>query len=751
MITIAKLFTTIKKQTKYEITGISLISLALLFLFSFFLVPLKSPISSSKLGAMGVLIVKVCGGITGSGRFLLPIIMIVIGYTIIREKSPNLIKQKIAGMLVLFMCCLTFLHITIDLSDFNSYMAIGFQGNGGGLLGALLSWLLIKGFGKIGSIIILTAFSVTSLLLVTQTSLVEVFKKVIFNTGIGLKNLKIRIFNFIFEEESEPGIEDNFNHNGKKGIPVNFVQNLETPFEEDGPNNQQKPLLPRPLEIISVPEKTKDEPETSLTPFSEDTIISDHNTYQLPPIGLLQSEPRTKNPRINKDITENIHILEDTLESFGVKVKVTHVSCGPTVTRYEMQPCPGVKVSKIVNLADDIALNMASSGVRIEAPVPGKSVVGIEVPKKEVSKVCFREVLESSQFTQSVSKLTVALGQDITGNSVVANLASMPHLLIAGATGSGKSVCMNTLICSILYKAKPSDVKFLMIDPKMVELTNYNGLPHLVSPVITSSKKAAGALKWAVYEMEKRYNIFASTGVKDIHRYNELKSNSGEELPQIVILIDELADLMMVAPGDVEDSICRLAQMARAAGMHLVVATQRPSVDVITGLIKANIPSRIAFAVSSQIDSRTILDMAGAEKLLGRGDMLFNPVGASKPVRVQGVFLSEEEIGSIVSYCKAQAKPEYFDSILVHADNQTEEKEEKEDELFLEAAKLVIDTGQASISHLQRRFRIGYSRAARLMDSMENKGIVGGYEGSKPRKVLVSIDQLEKIQNSSNL
>lgn len=479
------------------------------------------------------------------------------------------------------------------------------------------------------------------------------------------------------------------------------------------------------------------------TPVSRQTLEGEN--FQLPPISLLNKALKIKNPRLNKDLADNVKILEDTLASFGVRIKVTQVTQGPAITRYEAQPAPGVKVSKITNLADDIALSLASADVRIEAPIPGKSVVGIEVPNKEIAMVHFREVLETPEFQETTSKLAVCIGKDITGTPVVADLAKMPHLLIAGATGSGKSVCINTLINSILFKARPDEVKFLMVDPKMVELSNYNGIPHLIAPVVTDPKKAAGALKWIVTEMETRYELFAAAGVRDIIRYNFLRSQEeGEDrptLPYVVVIIDELADLMMVAPGEVEDAICRLAQMARAAGIHLLVATQRPSVDVITGIIKANIPSRIAFGVSSQTDSRTILDMNGAEKLLGRGDMLFYPMGASKPLRIQGCYLGDKEVENVVTFLQNQAKPEYRE--IPHLDVGNRKSEEMEDELFYQASQLFMEGGNASVSLLQRRLRIGYTRAARLMDLLEEKGVVGSFEGSKPREVLMTRGQFE--------
>lgn len=439
------------------------------------------------------------------------------------------------------------------------------------------------------------------------------------------------------------------------------------------------------------------------------------------------------------------HQLEGLLQDFGIKAKVIRVHRGPVITRYELAPAPGVKVSRIVNLADDIALSLAARDVRIEAPIPGKSAIGIEVPNKEPQVVGFREVLETEFFQENSSHLKIALGKDIGGQPVVGDLGKMPHLLVAGATGAGKSVCISAIINSILYNSTPAQVKFLLIDPKVVELSLYNGIPHLVAPVVTDPKRAAAALKWLVKEMEARYELFAQTGVRDIERYNRLQEGGQDTpaLPLIVVIIDELADLMLVA-GEVEETICRLAQMARAAGIHLVLATQRPSVDVITGLIKANIPSRIAFAVSSQIDSRTILDSAGAEKLLGRGDMLFSPQGLNKPLRVQGCLVKDEEVQRIIKYWRDQGKPEYLAVESTFNESVARAGDTGEDDLFGEAGRLIIGTGMASVSFLQRRLKVGYARAARLMDMLEEQGVVGGYEGSKPRQVLISIEEFEE-------
>ena len=474
--------------------------------------------------------------------------------------------------------------------------------------------------------------------------------------------------------------------------------------------------------------------------------------YKFPPISILGKDPKAGTTQSKAQMLATAQKLEDTLKSFGVDAKVMQINQGHTVTRYEVSPSHGVKVSKIVNLADDIALNLAASGIRIEAPIPGKAAVGIEVPNREQQSVYLRTVLESEQFKKFPSKLAFALGQDIAGNAVVTDIAKMPHLLIAGATGSGKSVCINTLITSIIYKAKPDEVKLILVDPKVVELSVYNGIPHLMIPVVTDPKKAAGALNWAVREMLARYNSFAEHSVRDIKGFNAMKAEKGESdfMPQIVIIIDELADLMMASPKEVEDSICRLAQMARAAGIHLIIATQRPSVDVITGVIKANIPSRLAFAVSSGIDSRTILDMNGAEKLLGKGDMLFYPTGMSKPVRIQGAFVTDKEVENIVDFLKKESSgTDYNETVMEEISSavKTGGGAGEHDEYFDNAAELVVNKEKASVSMLQRQFRIGYNRAARLMEELEDAGIVGPEDGSKPRKVLLNKVQLEAYRN----
>lgn len=523
--------------------------------------------------------------------------------------------------------------------------------------------------------------------------------------------------------------------------------------EEEMPVEEVQPVAEEmPTDVPAAePAKPKAQKETAQQPAAPAEPAE--KPYVFPPISLLGRDPGNSGGSGILEQQKNGRKLEMTLKSFGVEARVINVSAGPTVTRYEVSPSQGVKVSKIVNLADDIALNLAASGIRIEAPIPGKAAVGIEVPNKETKSVYLRTVLESDAFRKHPSKLAFALGEDITGNPIVTDIAKMPHLLIAGATGSGKSVCINTLITSILYKADPKEVKLLLVDPKVVELSVYNGIPHLLIPVVTDPKKASAALNWAVREMLERYNDFAACGVRDIKGFNAMKEEKGEleaKMPQIVIIIDELADLMMAAPGEVEDSICRLAQMARAAGMHLIIATQRPSVDVITGVIKANIPSRLAFAVSSGIDSRTILDMVGAEKLLGKGDMLFYPSGQAKPSRIQGAFVTDKEVEQIVDFLRKSSRPGYtqemVDQITAVAKTASGLSEET-DEFFEQAVDLILEKEKASVSMLQRQFRIGYNRAARLMDELERRGLVGPEEGSKPRKVLITRAQWEEMQS----
>ena len=554
--------------------------------------------------------------------------------------------------------------------------------------------------------------------------------------------------------------------------PEQFRINLDGEDDDDkvrdlgifGKKKQKNDTDPGFIEsdIFKKVEEKKDDKNIKEEMQLQHAMEVEDETYEYPPVELLSKATKKTAKGGAKALTDTASKLQKTLYSFGVSAKVENVSVGPAITRYELKPAEGVRVSKIANLADDIALNLAAETIRIEAPIPGKQAVGIEIPNKEKEMVHIRDVVESTEFSNNKSKLSVALGKDVAGQAMIADIAKMPHVLVAGSTGSGKSVCINTIITSIIYNAKPSEVKLIMVDPKVVELSVYNGIPHLLIPVVTDPRKAAGALAWAVQEMEDRYNKFAQKGVRDLAGYNKvLEKEEIGRLPQIVIIIDELADLMMVAAKDVEDAICRLAQKARAAGMHLVIATQRPSVDVITGLIKANVPSRISFAVSSQVDSRTILDMAGAEKLLGKGDMLFYPAGAAKPLRVQGAYISDDEVEKIVDFVKANGEANYREDIIQSIDkaNSTDKELEEQtddddtDPLLMEAIETVVETGQASTSFIQRRFKVGYARAGRIIDQMEERGIISGYQGSKPREVLMPKERWEelKMQQSSDI
>ncbi|NLY43617.1 MAG: DNA translocase FtsK [Clostridiaceae bacterium] len=692
-------------------------------------------------GLFGIYLRKACLGLFGYPVYGVPFIIMFYGihYSILKGKLKCVHKYWAAFGLVLLVSSL--MHILSfearqDLTFWQNIQysfKLGQDGQGGGAVGAIIAEPVLYVFGTAGASILFITGILMLIIFITEVS---VFKL----ASAAYPRVK-KIVCFLFKKVSDVAKSININILNKKSKKSN-KGNMAGNVQEDEPlvtDNEIKIYDHQQLNPAKGGTEENGQLDEELSPVD----------YAFPPIDLLTAGNSSANyDDLKAEVNENANILASTLKSFGVKAKVLNVSIGPSVTRYEVQPSVGVKVSRIVNLADDIALNLAAPGVRIEAPIPGKSAIGIEVPNKEISTVYLREVIESEEFMRHPSKLAFALGKDISGKPVVADIARMPHLLIAGATGSGKSVCINTLVTSILYKASPKEVKMVLIDPKVVELGVYNGIPHLLIPVVTDPRKAAGALNWAVQEMVNRYKLFADNNVRDIKGYNSLVQDEGEALPHIVIIIDELADLMMVAPNEVEDSICRLAQMARAAGMHLVIATQRPSVDVITGVIKANIPSRISFAVYSQVDSRTILDMAGAEKLLGKGDMLFYPVGAAKPIRVQGGFISDKEVEDIVNYIKQHSGASYNDDIIEHIEKENEIVEENpgdNDELLPQAIQLVVESGQASISMLQRRLKIGYARAARLMDQMEARGIVGGFEGSKPRQVLISRQQYNEM------
>lgn len=705
----------VKNGLKAELLGVALVALAALGLIS---------LAAGSAGAVGEFVRRTLSSLAGEGRFLIPVAVGLIGAVLLRGQQENLRFRFYGGAgLVLVTLVLLDMWLLPRNAAFREALANGLAGDGGGLLGAFLSYILRRAFGVAGTYVILGSVTLACLALTTTLSPGELSKNAGRRFSRLLRKIGQLVGNFLFTEvkEEEEAVS----------LPVIIDGTEQAPARAE-PASRPEPQPPPPPAILE---------EKALVRVSQ-ISLEEVVTYKPPPITLLTRVPKTRDSSGTRDIAESIKILEETLESFAVKAKVTQVSKGPAVTRYEVQPAPGVKVSRIVSLADDIALAMAASDVRIEAPIPGKAALGIEVPNKEVSLVHLRELLETKEFIQSPSPLTVALGKGIAGQVVVADLTQMPHLLIAGATGAGKSVCLNTLIISILFKSGPDMVKFVLIDPKMVELTTYNDIPHLACPVVTDAKKAAATLRWLIREMERRYEALAMVGVRDIARYNSIVKFNEEKkgrLPYIVVVIDELVDLMMVAPVDVEDAICRLAQMARAAGIHLVVATQRPSVDVITGLIKANIPSRISFAVSSQVDSRTILDVAGAEKLLGRGDMLFCPVGSNKPIRLQGAYLSDREVEAVVEYLKKQGVPS-MDEIPVEV-TPYEETFGDDDELLPQAVEILFRAGHASISLLQRRLKIGYARAARLIDIMERRGIVGPFEGSKPRAILMTFDQ----------
>ncbi|GAA0723099.1 DNA translocase FtsK [Clostridium malenominatum] len=729
-----------KKKDSFDndIKGILLITIGILSLVSVF-----SPNDS---GYIGKAIKKLLIAVFGLGSYFFPLVIIFIGACFILKKGKVKFNKKFYGIILFFVNTLMCLQMADMISkNITENMLEGIkiiynsqEIFNGGIVIYLVNLPIYKLFGKIGSFIIFVALYAISFVMISNITLSSIVESI----KLKLKeNKTTKEVNEVLEEEPKVDTKKLLAYDSDKEDEVKKTNRIKIIDFIKSSN-----LDPNPIE--DQEERPKEE-EVNISEELEKEITKKAIPieYNYPPLNLLNQNISVKmNKEDKKELLLNASKLEETLTSFGVDAKVIQVTKGPSVTRFELHPSPGIKVSKIVNLSDDIALGLAASGVRIEAPIPGKSAVGIEVPNKDLNPVYLREVVESEQYTGFNKNLAFALGKDIGGNSIVWDLAKMPHLLIAGATGSGKSVCINTLIISLLYKYSPEDVKLLMVDPKVVELNVYNGIPHLLIPVVTDPRKAAGALSWAVAEMTRRYKLFAENNVRNVEGYNELytKGKIAEKLPLIVIIIDELADLMMVCANDIEDYIGRLAQMARAAGMHLVIATQRPSVDVITGVIKANIPSRISFAVSSQIDSRTILDMAGAEKLLGKGDMLFYPTGEGKPMRIQGAFISEEEVTRVVDYIKnKQGVAEYEDSIIEQINTSTEVNEEDKDDLLEEAIKIVVEMEQTSTSLLQRKLRIGYNRAARIIEQLEERGIISGRDGSKPRQVLITKEDIE--------
>lgn len=725
--------------------------------------------SDNVVGVLGNSLKGFLLGLFGFPAYLFPVLLIFFGIFYIAKKT--LTKKTAFISLGILISIAALIQLYSGIEDFKISSLYNSQ-TGGGLIGGLIV-LALRFSGKAGSAIILITSLVVMIIVVTEFSITDFINEIKEKSAekeepqeavqpdlyFNKQERKIRTIQPDVKRENDELPE--FKIHTHDQVAISSV----VPHEEKlTAEALMETELIKNRANLAVPIKKGD--DGPFEPIPEDEISKEIDSakvkidYKYPPLSLFKVRPPEKNTKDKpENLRENAKKLIDTLRSFGVEAKILEVSKGPSVTRYEIQPNPGVKVSKIVNLADDIALNLAAYGVRIEAPIPGKAAVGIEIPNKTVSTVYLREVIESKEFADFESKTAFALGKDILGNPIITDISKMPHLLIAGTTGSGKSVCINTLIASIIYKSNPDEVKLLMIDPKVVELGVYNGIPHLMIPVVTDPRKAAGALNWAVTEMTKRYKMFAECNVRDIHGYNEYAVSEGiPKFEEIVIIIDELSDLMMVVPREVEDSICRLAQMARAAGMHLVIATQRPSVDVITGLIKANIPSRIAFTVSNAIDSRTILDMMGAEKLLGRGDMLFLPVGASKPKRIQGAFISDKEVESIVSFIKGGYVPEYDVDIIEHLENLEKNNRDDDgdegddcDEFLNQAIEAVIDGGQASVSMIQRKLKVGYARAGRIVDQMETRGIVGPHEGSKPRQVLMTKAQFYEMMMNKDI
>lgn len=787
--TLAKRGRRTKKQNKLDI-NVAVVFMLLISILLAILIYTKS-------GYIGEHLSPILGGVMGAIKYIIPIGTFLIAIYMTTEDKDYLIS-KLVQYGIFLICIATMLSVfqfsnsNINInSEFSETVQKGYElgevNNGGGAIGTAIAYALIGLLGEIGTVIL--CIGVAAILLVFMFGIkpaemiaefVEARREsredrrmeraeekaatVIEETPKERKETKKErrlrekeeqrreaeqlaeqlTINLNEEEPQKDKKLKKYSHKNDDIIPINMGKKEKTNPDVIEAN------------LFKEEQETKEEKVKQVLQL-EHTITVEDEHYEFPPIQLLAEGDKKGIKGGKKAVADTATRLQKTLYSFGVSAKVENVSVGPAITRYELKPAEGVRVSKIANLADDIALNLAAETIRIEAPIPGKQAVGIEVPNKENEVVALRDIIDCDKFKEHKSKLAFALGKDVAGNEVVTDIAKMPHVLIAGATGSGKSVCINTMIASIIYKAKPSEVKLVMVDPKVVELSVYNGIPHLLIPVVTDPKKAAGALAWAVQEMVNRYSLFASKNVRDIKGYNEAIEEEGHKLPQIVIIIDELSDLMMVSPKDVEDSICRLAQMARAAGMHLVIATQRPSVDVITGIIKANIPSRIAFAVSSQVDSRTILDMAGAEKLLGKGDMLFYPAGAPKPTRIQGAFISDKEVEKIVDFIKGNGEATYNDEIIKQIENANSTDQELDnaddddsDPLLMEAIDVVVETGQASTSFIQRRFKVGYARAGRIIDQMEERGIISGFQGSKPREVLMSKERWEELKMGSS-
>ncbi|MCL5019522.1 MAG: DNA translocase FtsK [Patescibacteria group bacterium] len=701
---------------------------------------INSPIKNLA-GIFGAYLAGIIFFIMGWSGYILPILSLIWATNRLLGNEPEKLYLKISGVIILIISSSSFFSLFVFDDSASRF-------KDGGLLGLIFSDFFVKYFGVVGAFIVTLALLLLSVILATEFLVFPIFigfAKFVLNSMSLIKdkssNKKIRISNekeikisssIATKQTQSPRTSSN-GLNGFKEIPKKESPAILKSSEEKSEASQKQ----KEITIQPKPQKTASKPLPQ-------RIIG---SFKLPSLELLDAPPPVEERKIKDNLEESSRILEETLQDFGVEAKVVRVEQGPVITRYELEPAAGVKVNKITTLNDDIALTMKAQSVRIVAPIPGKGTVGVEVPNTSNEIVYLKDVLSADDFIKSEDKLTLALGKDVAGNAVITDLASMPHLLIAGTTGSGKTVCVNTLILSLLFRYTPEDIKFIMVDPKMVELAVYNGLPHLICPVVTEPKKVQAALSWVVNEMEERYRLLAKIGSRNIESYNEKVKNtdastgdSPKRLPYIIIIIDELADLMAVAQQNIENAIMRLAQLSRAVGIHMVLATQRPSVDVITGVIKANFPARISFKVASKVDSRTVLDMNGADKLLGRGDMLFIEPGASKPVRAQGSLVSDKEIDRVVSFIKSQGGPVYNEEIINNIDDSSKTfagRQLEKDELYDEAVRIILESKQASVSILQRRLGLGYTRAARIIDFMEQEGIVGPYRGSKPREILV--------------
>lgn len=750
--------TTSTKNSKKEGKAIILRDVLALTLI-FFGVYMLYFLSAENAGAIGNGLRVMISYFFGRASYYLSIVLVFSGFLMIFGKTDTPKKRLlIAGGLLMVFFAMLFSILDDQIAEkLLSITLIQYPytpQEGGGLLGAFFATLGIRLFSLTGTIILMILMVLIVLVLITSKSIQEYLKKGKERIQEDTRRLGDTVRSATTAVKVQEGVKPlrqkegsrvlNKNH-GVEEIKILDYSDIRPPVKklEADSGTHHEGAVPKANEppvkktIKMKPEELEKE-KAAVESIIEQKKLPE-KPYLFPTLQLLDVHQRLEGQRNRNEVMARARLLEKTLDDFGVKAKVSEVSVGPTVTRFELQPEPGVKVSRIVNLSNDIALSLATADVRIEAPIPGKAAIGIEVPNQVTDLVHMREIVESPVFRNHKSRIAFALGKKLSGAIVMADISKMPHLLIAGATGSGKSVCINSILISILYKATPEEVKLILIDPKMVELNNYNGIPHLLIPVVTDPKHAAGALNWGIKEMTKRYQAFKDSGVRDITRYNEvIKEKGGEAMPRIVIVIDELADLMMISPREVENAICRLAQLARAAGIHLVLATQRPSVDVITGLIKANIPSRISFAVSSMVDSRTILDMGGAEKLLGRGDMLYYPSGEPKPVRIQGTYISDQEVERVVEFVKKDSVPEYSETIIEEIkENRNPMDEDYDDDMLPRAIEIAMESGTISTSQIQRKLRLGYSRAGRLIDEMEERGIISGPDGSKPRKVLM--------------